>query len=247
MNKNILLLLMLFIFASCNAQLTGEIVDQSEFASNSSEAISDIKITKSNNEFMLDIDYVDHDNRYRNEKSVISLYKSDNLKGLRRSFTSLGYAYSGELHCLNMDCSNADFDVSFDRNQESSKPIKIAKREYPISTSSIKFYPNDNQSKGDVLFDAQMIQKSMQPELTLSLIQIQGVKVPLIQIGSTSTLDKTNTARLSFKSNGIDSSITVVSGASADFKVVNYKNDRTGAVSMTLQNYNGSIVIDTYR
>lgn len=246
MKKNIFILLGLVILASCNAQLVGEIVDQSELTDESSETISNVKITKSNNEFMLDIDYVDHDNRYRNEKAVISLYSSDDLRGLKKSFTSLGYAYSGDLHCLNMDCTNADFDVNFNRDQESSKTLKIAKREYPINTSAIKFYPNDSQSAGDVLFDAQMTQKSLQSQLMLSLIQIQGVKVPLIQI-SKSSLDISSTASLSIKSNGIDSAITVAAGSRADFKVVDYKNNRSGAISMTLQNYNGTVVIDTYR
>lgn len=257
--KKMSLLFILVFLASCNAQLVGDIVDQSELTDESSETINNVKITKSNNEFMLDIDYVDHDNRYRNEKSVISLYNSDDLRGLKKSFTSLGYAYSGELHCLNMDCSNADFDLNFNRDQESSKTLKIAKREYPINTSAIKFYPNDSQSAGDVLFEAKQAHNQLDQTVMLSLILIQGIKVPLFRIYSSKEVDNNNVV-LDIKSNGVDSTVLVGSGRSfgnetlststgfgGNFDIIDYKNNTSGDISLRLKNYTGTVVIDTYR
>lgn len=246
MKKILTQIFLLSLFVSCNQQMKGSIVDQSlsTKTSESQIVLSDVEIKKEGRGYLIDIKYVDAQNTYKNERAIVRMPENKSLTYSRESFTSFGLLYSGDIECLNWDCSNADFSINFKDTPRSSN-LKMAKREYSINVSSITFAPLSDQNNSGILAQAKAAQKSMDQYLNLSLIQIEGINSPLISLNATSKAINDTSVNLTLESTGVKAPVLV--GSSGNFNISHYSNDEFGNIYMVLRNHSGDIVIDHKR
>ncbi len=236
---------LLIIFISCNARVSGNIVDQSAGlieASSVKSKISDLTLEEGKSGLELKIKYVDMDNTFREERAIIQMVDNAYAYNASMNFSSTNKRFSGQLNCKNTTCSNLDVDLYF--VGDSNEPITISQREFTLDSSKVEFTAKEFQTNGDTLFEAKSAKSnSISSNLTMKLITIEGIEMPLINIESV----KTNGSSYRIKSNGVNSTISldVNERVGSDFNVKAFNVGGYGRFYLVLSNYSGEIIIDS--